>query len=321
MTPWLILTATLPTTPSGLRVRVWRALKATHCATLREGVYILPASTTSGSVFWSLDATIREAGADSHLLEVTARDEAQEATFRALFDRTEHYAEFCRTLNEARTALAEAPEAHARRLLRTLDQQLQSLLSSDFFAGPAAEQAQDALSALRTEVDRRFSPDEPSLSTNAVRQRDPSAYQGRLWATRARPWVDRLASAWLISRFVDPQARFAWLTDLGACPAEAVGFDFDGADFSHVEGLVTFEVLAASFGLNAHPGIKRLGELVHVLDVGGAPMDSAPGLELMVRGLQALHHNDDVLLAAAQPLFDAARAGLAGIDTATVKNT
>ena len=115
MTHWLILTATLPTSPSGLRVRIWRKLKSSHCATLREGVYILPASATTAPSFWEMDEAIRSAGAESHLLEVQARDAAQESGFRALFDRHDLYAEFAQTLKEARKAFKSASEADVRK--------------------------------------------------------------------------------------------------------------------------------------------------------------------------------------------------------------
>src|SRR3546814_6533704 len=80
--------------------------------------------------------------------------------------------------------------------------------------------------------------------------------------------VDRLACAWLIHRFIDSQARFLWLESPALCPADALGFDFDGATFTHIEARVSFEVLLASFGLD-QPGLRRIGALVHYLDVGG----------------------------------------------------
>lgn len=310
MNEWLILTATLPTSPSGLRVKVWRALKATYCATLREGVYILPAHATSGVAFQALATTIQEAGADAYLLEVSARDEAQDASFRTLFDRSEHYAEFSQNLKEAHKALPSASEADARKGLRLLDQQLQAILASDYFPGQAADHAVAAQKALRIELERRWSPDEPKAIKHATSVLATADYQGCTWATRARPWVDRIATAWLIARFVDRAPKFIWLADAREAPRNALGFDFDGARFTHVDELVTFEVVAQSFGLDTHPGLKRLGALVHVLDVGGLPLDEAPGLELLVRGLQALHADDDVLLAAALPLFDTVLAGL-----------
>src|SRR3954463_2393120 len=93
MSNWLILTATLPTNPSGLRVRVWRALKATGAGTLREGVYVLPASAPSAQALRDIERAVLEGGAEAHLLELRARDHAQEQAFRGLFDRSELYAE------------------------------------------------------------------------------------------------------------------------------------------------------------------------------------------------------------------------------------
>jgi hypothetical protein len=123
------------------------------------------------------------------------------------------------------------------------------------------------------------------------------------WATRQRPWVDRLASAWLIRRFIDPQARLLWLASPEDCPTDALGYDFDGATFSHIGNRVTFEVLAVSFNLE-QPAIKRLGMLVHYLDVGGVAPREASGVESVLAGLRETLRDDDHLLAAACAIFD-----------------
>src|SRR5450631_1587276 len=104
MVDWLLLAATLQSAPSALRVRVWRSLRATGCASLRDGVYLLPADAPTAPDIRSLEATIAEAGADSHLLSLRARDAEQEATFVALFDRSAAYAEFGQKLKTARAA-------------------------------------------------------------------------------------------------------------------------------------------------------------------------------------------------------------------------
>src|SRR5829696_2475491 len=124
MTDWIVLTATLPTHPSGLRVRVWRALKATGAGTLREGVYVLPAIAPSVDALRGLASTIANAGADAHLLELRARDEAQEEAFRALFDRSELYAELLQAVKNARKRIGKATEAELHKSLRGLEQQL-----------------------------------------------------------------------------------------------------------------------------------------------------------------------------------------------------
>ncbi len=307
---WLVLTAALPTSPSGLRVRIWRALKATGCATLREGVYILPAASPSAVELLAIDQAIRDGGAEAHLLELQARDPGQEASFRALFDRSELYAEFALALKEARKAIPAGTEPELRKRLRGLEQQLQSIRARDFFPGKPAAGATEGFERLRLEVERKLSPGEPKREAGSVERLAASAFQGRTWATRKRPWIDRLATAWLVRSFIDKRARFLWLDDPKQCPKTALGFDFDRARFTHVADKVTFEVVAQAFGLEADPALRRLGELVHYVDIGGIPVDEAAGLETMVRGLQAQHGDDDALLAAACTVFDTLYAGL-----------
>jgi len=120
--------------------------------------------------------------------------------------------------------------------------------------------------------------------------------------------VDRLACAWLIRRFIDHQARFVWLTDpAGSTPVPrgALGFDFDGARFTHVGARVSFEVLIAAFGLEKDARLQRIAGAVHYLDAGGIPVPEAAGLESVLSGLRELHANDDALAAAAAAVFDA----------------
>jgi len=310
MTEWLILTATLPTHPSGLRVRVWRALKATGAGTLREGVYVLPATAPSTPALRELAKTIAEAGADAHLLELRARDQAQEQAFQALFDRSELYAELLLAVKDTRKSLRKSTETELYKALRGLEQQLRQVQASDFFPGKDGARVAEAIATLRREIELHLSPDEPASTKAEVPLLAVEDYQGRTWATRKRPWVDRLATAWLIQRFIDKSPTFLWLSDPKKCPKSALGYDFDTATFTHVGDLITFEVVAKSFGLDQEPVLARMAQLVHYIDVGGIPLDEAPGLEMMVRGLQTQHRGDDQLLQAACGLFDTLYAAL-----------
>jgi hypothetical protein len=121
-------------------------------------------------------------------------------------------------------------------------------------------------------------------------------YQGRRWATRRRPWVDRIACAWLIRRFIDRDASFVWLADVRRAPKDALTFDFDGATFTHVDDKVTFEVLLHAFALDRDAALQRLAELVHVLDAGGEPTAEASGFEAVLAGARARIDDDDRLL-------------------------
>ena len=311
MTRWLLLTATLPTHPSALRVRVWRALKATGAGTLREGVYLLPESAPTSAALLELAGTIAGAGAQAHLLALQARDESQEQAFRALFDRSGQYAELLESIKDVRGTLKRSTEAQLHKALRALDQQLQSIRQGDFFPGKPARQATDALAKLRREVELHLSPDEPAAARDDIAPRNIADYQGRTWATRQRPWVDRIATAWLIRRFIDRSPTFLWLADARKCPRNALGFDFDGAAFTHVGDKVSFEVTAASFGLaQQDPALQRLGQIVHCIDVGGIAGDEAPGLGVLVRGLEARRAALVDLLAAGVVLFDSLYAAL-----------
>jgi hypothetical protein len=208
MIDWMVLTASLPTTPSGLRVRIWRSLKTTGCATLREGVYILPATASSANDLWAIEKSIQEGGADAHMLELQARDAAQERAFRALFDRSAQYADFAQSLKGARKAVKTAGEPELRKLLRTLDRQLQAIRAIDYFPSKSSAGAADGLETLRAEIEKMLSPGEPAPSAGAIERLARESFQRRTWATRKRPWVDRLATAWLVQRFVDAEPRF-----------------------------------------------------------------------------------------------------------------
>lgn len=316
---WLILTTILPPSPSGLRMRIWRALKASHCGTLREGVYMLPATALSAQHFRAMVAAIRDPEAPPHLLELQSRDEARESGLRALFNRSALYVDFARALKVAGQALQAATETQVRKSLRALDHQLQGLLAADFFPGVALLAAKAGLLTLRRETGRQLSTGEPATGSGAIARLAIADYQGRIWATRTQPWVDRLTSAWLVERSVDQSPSLVWLQNTSACPPAVPGYDFDGAVFSHVGDRVTYEVLAESFGLDAHPALRRLGTLVHALDVGGIggiggiggmAVDEGPGAEMLVRGQQAQPADDDALLQASGAWFNTRYAGL-----------
>src|SRR6185503_15470449 len=111
-------------------------------------------------------------------------------------------------------------------------------------------------------------------------------------------------SAWLIKRFIDREARFVWIARPSECPKNALGFDFDGAEFTHVKNRVTFEVLLSSFGLDEDPALAALGAVVHFLDVGGIPVADAKGLESVLKGIKEKARDDDALLVEAMRVLD-----------------
>ena len=301
---WFLFIMSQPGKSTTPRIRLWRLLKGLGAAVLRDGVYLLPYRETLQHALEEQVHGVQTLGGIAYLLvvePVTATD----THFRALFDRSGEYATLLATIAHLRTTLAETTEVQARRVLQQVRREHEALVAIDYFPGPAQAQSSRALAEAEAAVTRHFSPDEPQPLHTGIRHLERAAYHGKLWATRQRVWVDRVASAWLIQRFIDPDARFVWIQTPQDCPADAIGFDFDGAAFTHTENRVTFEVLLASFDLATDPALTRLGVLVHSLDVGGVPVPEAAGFEAILTGLRASCADDDQVLSAMIPVLNA----------------
>ncbi|MEQ1559404.1 MAG: chromate resistance protein ChrB domain-containing protein [Methyloglobulus sp.] len=303
---WLILIVSLPTQNSAGRMRVWRALKALGCGVLRDGVYLLPYRKAFRHTLQVQAEDVIAGGGSAHILVLDSEHQDQQKAFETLFDRSADYAKLVETIQQI-THLNHQHEDSAKlqKQAYRLRKDFEMIALQDFFPGAAQEQVGAALEDLEHAITDRLSPDEPHAINRRIRRLHLNDYQARTWATRQRPWVDRLASAWLIHRFIDPEARFIWLTEPDDCPADALGFDFDGAEFTHVGAKVTFEVLLASFGLAKDSALNRLGALVHYLDVGGIPVLEAAGLETLISGMRQRWVADDELLAETNKIFDA----------------
>lgn len=214
---------------------------------------------------------------------------------RRLFDRAADYAPWLEAL--ARQTLNGLGAAELGRLQRKHARAYEALRKTDFFPGEASIRAEAQWRDFSNAVEALQSPGEPQVAAGRIARRDRMQYQGRLWATRRHLWVNRVASAWLIQRFIDPHARFLWLESPADCPPDALGFDFDGAAFSHVGERVTLEVLLAGFGLKGDRGLSRLAGMVHAFDVGGAAPPEAGGFEAVLAGARKRWLDDDALLA------------------------
>jgi hypothetical protein len=301
---WLLLILSLPTQSATARMRIWRAVKTLGCAALRDGAYLLPAAPSHEESLRELAEECLREGGSAWLMsaEPSAAEDAQ--AYPALFNRSEDYAAQVAAWKQAETSLSTLGAAELTRLQKKLRREHEALRAIDFFPGEASIDAEAAWSDFNSRIERLLSPDEPHDTDGDLPRLDRSAYQGRLWATRRRLWVDRVASAWLIRRFIDRDARFQWLARPADCPRKALGFDFDGATFTHVGERVTFEVLMASFGLEEDPALLRLGALVHSLDVGGNPVPEAAGFEAVLAGARERAADDDALLTDMSAVLD-----------------
>lgn len=297
---WILLIISLPTENTSLRMRVWRSLKAAGAAVLRDGVYLLPQRSPCRETLAGIAQDIGKVGGSAQMLTV---EEPVGANFSSLFERSADFAFLVDEVALLRQNLSASNAGETQKQCRKLRKQFAQLQAIDFFPGQAQAQAERAMSLLERDIARALSVDEPQAMDVEIPHLEIADFQGRRWATRRRPKVDRLASAWLIRRFIDPGAVFLWLDTPADCPEDAIGFDFDGAAFSHVGALVSFEVLLASFAIE-QPALVRIGGLVHFLDVGGIQPAEAIGVESVLNGLRSSVSDDDALLNSASAVFD-----------------
>lgn len=300
MRNWLVLISSLPSENTSLRTKLWRLFKAIGAHPLRDGVYLLPDLDSCRSSFDSIQHEITQAGGNAWVVETQPSNEAQ---FPVFFDRSADYASLLEHLIQARRLGASSP-TDAERVIKRLQKELDQIALIDYFKEAAHAQAVLAMEQFAKDLRLLHSPNEPHFATGTIKQLSVKDFQFKKWATRKNMWIDRMACAWLIKRFIDTGPTFLWLGHPSECPEDALGFDFDGAQFTHIDSKVSFEVLIAAFDLHID-GLTRLANVIHFLDAGGIPVPEAPGVERMLAGLRSQAPDDDQLLAMVTPVFDA----------------
>ena len=235
---WLLLVHQLPSHPSNLRVRTWRRLQQLGAMPIKQAVYVLPDSPGGREDFEWLSAEIKGAGGEASVFaaELVDRwsDDALVEEFRR--SRQESYAGLARDVERVlarfvptrRRRGARAPAT--QRLLGRFRQRLAGIEVVDFFGSAGRDRVTVLLKQLEDQED---GPQAGVVARQSEAGTRAQAYRGRLWVTRPRPGVDRMASAWLIRHFIDPQARFDFAASAEHLADGAVPFDMFGVDFSH----------------------------------------------------------------------------------------
>jgi len=298
------LVLSLPARDKTVRMRIWRSLRALGCGVLRDGVYLLPVDAPQAARFIELEAEVVKAGGFAMTVELDAKTSTQFERVRKLFDRTPGYASLVHDVQSTGRALARLGAVRGSTAVKRLRQSFRAIAETDYFPGQAGIQAEEALTALERELERQRTKGEPRATGRPVQKVNAARYRKRLWVSRKHPWIDRLASAWLIKRFIDKEARFAWLEDTKRRSKASVGFDFDGAEFTHTGHRVTFETLLTSFALEDDAALKRVAAIVHYLDAGGIPVEEADGIRLVLEGIREQSRGDDELVLESCRVFD-----------------
>lgn len=297
---WLLLIHQLPAKPAYLRVKVWRRLHTIGAAQVRNAVYALPASDQNLRQFSELLREIVASGGEAVICNATLLAGFSDLEMRSLFDaaRDLDYEELVGQV-KAQLASGEVGEGDLRRLRERLN----TIGAIDFF-GSHGRQAADSILGKAAEMARRH-PD--------VSRADPapifpvSEVRNRVWVTRLGVHIDRIGSAWLIRRFIDPEARFKFVDakDYAHAPGE-LRFDMAGAEFTHEGDSCTFETLCSRMDLNSDPALRTIGEIVHQLDVADSKFSrpEAAGVAALIAGICAATSDDEERLRRGGEMFD-----------------
>jgi hypothetical protein len=309
-TRWLLLIHQLPAKPAYARVKIWRRLKGLGAVTVKNSVYALPANAETQEDFAWLVKEIAELGGEAFVCEAQLVDGLDDGEVQALFDaaRDEDYAEVSATARELATRHSGAERATQVARLR---KQLDEIVAIDFFGADGREPAEGLVSGLEAGLQR----EEMDVSAPATSAPDaPGDLKGRVWVTRQGVQIDRIASAWLIRRFIDPAARFKFVPGTGyaAQPGE-LRFDMFEGEFTHRGDRCTFEVLLAEAKLD-DPALGAIGEIIHDIDLkdGKYGREEAAGIRTLIAGIASKPNDDTQRLARGAVLLDDLYSSFAG---------
>lgn len=287
---WLLLTHQLPPSPAYFRVRVRRRLAAIAAVPVKNSVYALPASDATREDFeWLLREIVADGG-EATLCEAVFIDAGTDARLRTAFD-SERSAAYMAILEEADRVRRESIRpGDAAATLGALKRRLSEAQARDFFEAPGKAEAENAISILEMELSNDH--EEGRMRSDG---RTMERVSGRTWVTRRGARVDRIASSWLIRRFIDPEARFKFVEPEGYVPEEGeLRFDMFEGEFTHESEHCAFETLVRRFGL-IDPALRAISEIVHDIDLKEERFCRAEiaGVASMIHGITATSEDDE----------------------------
>ena len=290
---WLLLIFSLPAKRASQRVEVWRKLQRYGTLPLRSSGHLLPNSASNQEKLEWLAETIRSYKGEASVVQVQAFDDLPDARLRQLFLEASSR-DYERLLRELQKMISLPHSQRPARQLSRWRRRFQEIAATDFFSNP-----------LRARVETALARADEVGTISSKGKAKAAEYRNRVWITRPRPGIDRVSSAWLIERFIDPKARFVFADDPETHPA-AVPFDmFCPQGFGHREQDCTFETLCKEFAIR-DGRVRRIAQMVHDADLGDEKfgrMEGA-GLDQVLNGWAKQEVPDEKLLRRGMELIE-----------------
>jgi hypothetical protein len=303
---WLVLIHQIPPKPAYLRVKIGRRLSRVGAVAIKNSVYILPRGDSRMEDLQWIRREVIAGGGEAAILEAQLLDGLSDPDVEQLFraEREPDYDLVCREARGLARQVRGRLSSERRRQLEAQTQRLEQRLADigalDFFGAAGREVAAGLVQALRSAL----LPQDGKLAADFASRSE--RYTGRTWVTRTGIHVDRIASAWLIRRWIDPRATFKFVPSKGYVPEQGeLRFDMFDAEFGHEGDRCTFEVLCARFGL-AEAGLSAIAELVHDIDLKDEKFGRAEtqGVAAQIIGVASLHRGDEARLQHGSQLFE-----------------
>jgi hypothetical protein len=304
---WVLLIHQIPPKPDYFRVKVWRRLQRVGAVAIKDSVYVLPRTDETMEDFqWQLREIVAEGGAAS-VCEASFVEGLRDTQIEALFRnaREADYREITASARRLLKGRRSKTDGQIESELGRLRRRLAEAVAIDFFGAPSRRAAQEAIA--RIAAGKRTRDTRHKHAATAAGETAVPRPRGAMWVTRERVYVDRIASAWLIRRFIDPRARFKFVTPKGYRPQPGeLRFDMFEAEYTHEGEACTFETLTMRFGLT-DPALRAIAEIVHDIDYKeprfGRP--ETAGVERLLGGIARQHAEDATRLTHGAALFDA----------------
>lgn len=304
---WLVLIHQIPKHPGYLRVKVGRRLQALGAVAVKNSVYVLPRSDETLEDFQWIRREIVAGGGDASVCEVLFVEGLSDDSVEALFNaaREEDYAALARDARAGQAAAKTGPKRPDSRQEKVgsavvrLRKRLGELIEIDFFGANGRNAVEQLIAAVEADL-------QPGGAESEPRAIEPADVRGRTWVTRSGVHVDRIASAWLIRRFIDPEAAFRFVGGHEPAQPGELRFDMFEAEFTHDGERCTFEILLRRFAL-ADRALARIGEIVHDIDLKDGRFNhlETVGLDHLIAGIAMRHQDDEARLRDGAAAFDA----------------
>ncbi|MCC6345691.1 MAG: chromate resistance protein [Nitrospirales bacterium] len=312
---WLLFFYSVPSRPVSGRVRIWRKLLRAGALPFKGAVYVLPYNEEHYEFLQWLAAEVTALKGESAFVAVERVETMEEKELVELFirQREKEYRslekgleEFERKVLSIRKGGAALKDAKLPEQLGRFVGDFEEMRKIDFFSAKAGRDLQARIRGIEEEIKGLAGTVPEKMSGIALRKRGD--YQGKTWITRKKPFVDRMASAWLIRKYIDTNAAFAF-TDVDSTGetrgANTVAFDLRGGEFTHIGDRCTFEVLLRSFGLK-EKALRKMAEIVHELDMKDDKYRNheAAGIEEILSGIRRTARNDEEALEKGMAVFE-----------------